>query len=78
MVEYQDPRIPCNPTLKGARREDWKMSKKIFHCGKIQTICPRALRFGSMINFQEEHQEMDFEGWRLFLEQVMKPSLIKA
>jgi lysophospholipid acyltransferase (LPLAT)-like uncharacterized protein len=35
-----------------------------------------TLRFGPMINFHAEHQEMDFEGRRLFLEKVMKPALI--
>ena len=35
-----------------------------------------TLRFGPMINFHAEHQEMDFEGRRLFLEKIMKPALI--
>jgi len=36
-----------------------------------------TLRFGPMINFHaEEYKELDFEGWRLFLEQIMKPSLV--
>ena len=34
------------------------------------------LRFGAMINFQTEHNEMDFEERRLFLEKAMNPALI--
>ena len=36
-----------------------------------------TLRFGAMINFHTQHQKIDFEGGRLFLEKTMKSALIK-